>query len=410
LDEALSVVNLKRYAADYVLKNKEPYMDLVFPKKGKSVCVIGAGPSGLTCAYYLARLGYDVDVYEEQPLAGGVLVFGIPEYRLPKDILQKEIALIEQVGVRIYLNKEVGTDISFYDLKENYDAIYIATGTQFSRKINVQGEDLEGVYYGLDFLKDVNLNREVNIKGTIAVIGGGSTAMDAARVSVRLGAEKVIVMYRRTIEEMPADKMEIREAIEEGIDIMTLVAPVRFIGDGRVKEVECVKMELKEFDKDGRRKPVIIPGSEFRITVDTVIPAVSQYSDLPFINKDEVETTKWGTFVADKETLMTNAEGIFAGGDVVRGSDVVITAIADGKNAARNIDKYLGGNGILNTGEEIEIPKPTDEGEVVEHERFSMKYLSSDLRKKNFNEVAQGFHKLNAIAEAMRCLRCDRRL
>jgi NADH-quinone oxidoreductase subunit F len=209
---------------------------------------------------------------------------------------------------------------------------------------------------------------------------------------------------------MPADKMEIREAIEEGIDIMTLVAPVRFIGDGRVKEVECVKMELKEFDKDGRRKPVIIPGSEFRITVDTVIPAVSQYSDLPFINKDEVETTKWGTFVADKETLMTNAEGIFAGGDVVRGSDVVITAIADGKNAARNIDKYLGGNGILNTGEEIEIPKPTDEGEAVEHERFSMKYLSSDLRKKNFNEVAQGFHKLNAIAEAMRCLRCDRRL
>jgi len=169
-------------------------------------------------------------------------------------------------------------------------------------------------------------------------------------------------------------------------------------------------MELKEFDSSGRRKPKEIPGSNFFIEVDTVIPAVSQYSDLPFINKDEVEVTKWGTFVTNKDTLMTKMKGVFAGGDVIRGSDTVITAIADGKNAAKSIDKYLGGKGILNTGEDIDIPLPSDEKEIIEHERFPMKYLDVEDRKKSFDEVVLGFHRLNAIAEAMRCLRCDRRV
>ena len=208
---------------------------------------------------------------------------------------------------------------------------------------------------------------------------------------------------------MPADTIEIMEAIEEGVIIQTLVSPTRFIGNEVVEEIECVKMEMSEFGRDGRRKTIPIKGSEFIIKVDMVIPAVSQYSDLPFINKEEVETTKWGTFVTDKETMMTNINGVFAGGDVVRGSDVVITAIADGKNAAKAIDIYLGGNGVLNTGEEIEIPKAAEESEIIEHERFPMKHLDPADRKKSFEEVAMGFHKLNAIAEAMRCLRCDRR-
>ncbi|MEN8908158.1 MAG: FAD-dependent oxidoreductase [Clostridiales bacterium] len=409
LDESLSIVNLKRYAADYILKSEEPYMDLVFPKKGKKVAIVGAGPSGLTCAYYLARLGYEVDVYEEQPIAGGVLAFGIPEYRLPKDILAKEIKLIENVGVKIHLNIEVGKDIQFEELKNDYNSIYIATGTQFSRKINIPGEDLSNVYYGLDFLKDVNINGDFKLKGTVAVIGGGSTAMDAARVAVRLGADKVIVLYRRNLEDMPADVIEIKEGIEEGITIHTMVSPTQFIGEEKLEEIECVDMKLSDFGSDGRRKTIPIKGSEFKIKVDMVIPAVSQYSDLPFIDKNEVETTRWGTFVTSKDTLMTNIEGVFAGGDVARGSDVVITAIADGKNAARAIDKYLGGNGILNTGEEIEIPKTSEESDILEHERFSMKYLDPEDRKKCFGEVALGFHKLNAIAESMRCLRCDRR-
>lgn len=409
LDEPISISDLKRYVADYVLKNEEPYMDLVFPKKGKSIGIIGAGPSGLTCGYYLARLGYDVDVYEQQPVAGGVLAFGIPEYRLPKEVLQNEIKMIEQVGVKIHLNTEVGSDVTFYQLRSRHDAVYISTGTQFSNLINIPGEDLKGVYHGLDFLRDVNLGHEVKVGASVAVIGGGNTAIDAARTAVRLGASEVTILYRRLVKDMPADYREINDAIEEGIRIIPLVAPVRFTGKDRIKEIECVRMELREFDSSGRRKPKPVQGSEFTLRVDMVIPAVSQYSDLPFINRDEVEVTQWGTFITDRDTLMTKMKGVFAGGDVVRGSDTVITAIADGKNAAKSIDRYLGGKGVLNTGEEIDIPKPTDEKEIVEHERFPMKFLPPDQRKDNFNEVAVGFHKLNAIAEAMRCLRCDRR-
>ncbi len=409
LDEPISIASLKRYVADYVLKNEEPYYDLVFPKKGKKVAVIGAGPSGLTCAYYLARLGYDVDVYEAQPVAGGVLAFGIPEYRLPKDVLQQEVKLIEQVGVRIHLNTEVGKDISFDKIRSDYEAVYVATGTQFSRKINISGEDLSGVYHGLEFLRDVNLGKEVKVGESVAVIGGGNTAIDAARVALRLGAKEVTILYRRVEEDMPADEQEIKDAVEEGVKIIPLVAPVRICGDNQVQTVECIRMELGEFDSSGRRKPKSIKGSEFSVKAEMVIPAVSQYSDLPFINKDEVEVTDWGTFITDQDTLMTKMKGVFAGGDVARGSDVAITAIADGKKAAIAIDQYLGGKGTLNTGEDIEIPKPTDEKEILEHERFPMKYLQPETRINSFEEVAIGFHKLNAIAESMRCLRCDRR-
>jgi len=409
LDEPISIADLKRYVADYVLKNEEPYMDLVFPKKGKSVGIIGAGPSGLTCGYYLARLGYDVDVYEAQPVAGGVLAFGIPEYRLPKEVLAHEIKMIEQVGVKIHLNTEVGSDITFYQLRSKHDAVYISTGTQFSNLINIPGEDLKGVYHGLDFLRDVNLGHEVKIGDTVAVIGGGNTAIDAARTAVRLGAKEVTILYRRLIEDMPADAREIRDAIEEGVKIIPLVAPLKFAGKDKIKEIECIRMELKEFDSSGRRKPKPVACSEFVVKADMVIPAVSQYSDLPFINRDEVEVTQWGTFVTDRDTLMTKMKGVFAGGDVARGSDTVITAIADGKTAAKAMDKYLGGKGVLNTGEDIEIPKPAEEKEIVEHERFPMKFLPPEVRKNTFDEVAVGFHKLNAIAEAMRCLRCDRR-
>ncbi len=410
LDEPISIADLKRYVADEMLKNEDaPYMDLVFPKKGKSVGIIGAGPSGLTCGYYLARLGYDVVVYEQQPVAGGVLAFGIPEYRLPKKILQKEIKLIEQVGVKINLNVEIGKDITFDELKEKHNAVYIATGTQFSRKIGIPGEELKGVYHGLDFLKDVHLGMCQNVSGKVVVIGGGNTAIDAARVARRKGADEVIILYRRMISDMPADYREIKDAIDENIKIIELVAPVKIHGKGHVKEIECIKMELGEFDSGGRRKPNPVKGTEFRIQADLIIPAVSQYSDLPFINQDEVEVTKWGTFVTDKDTLMTRMEGVFAGGDVVRGSDTVITAIADGKKCAKSIDIFLGGKGELNTGEEIEIPYGKDDKEVVEHERFPMKFLDPKERMSNFNEVAIGFHKLNALAESMRCLRCDRR-
>jgi len=410
LDEPLAIADLKRYAADYVLNSGEPFKSYSFQKNGKSVGIIGAGPSGLTCGYYLSRLGYTVDVYEEKPVAGGILAYGIPEYRLPKEELNKEINSILQSGINVFYNTKVGTDITFPELKAKYNAVYIATGTQLSHKIGIEGEEKHGVYHGLDFLTDVNMGKPVEVHGTVVVIGGGNTAIDAARTAIRLGAKKVHILYRRTREEMPADKREIQDALDEGIILQELVAPLRFVGYGKVSRIECVRMMPGKFGKDGRRVPVEVPDSKFLIDIDMAIPAVSQYSDFPFISKADVGITDWGTFIVDPETQMTTQPGIFAGGDIARGSDVVITAIADGKKAAKSIDKFLGGKGILNIGDPIEVPtRGIDEGTTVEHERFQMRYLDPELRKGNFDEVQQGFHKLNAIAEAMRCLQCAKR-
>ena len=409
IDEPIAICDLKRYASDFVFSNDIPHTDLVFPKKEQSVGIVGAGPSGLTCAYYLARLGYDATVYEGLPVAGGMLASGIPEYRLPKAILAKEIRMIEQVGVRILTNTEVGSAVSFEDLRKRHAAIYISTGTQFPNQVGLPGEDKAGVHHGVSFLKEINLGRKVPVGRKVAVIGGGSTAFDAARTALRLGAESATVIYRRQIEDMPADAREIKEAAEEGIEVQQLVSPVEVLGNGHVTGIRCVRMKLEGYDKNGRRQPRPIKGSEFDVPVDMVIPAVSQHSDLPFIDKSEIELTDWGTLVVDHATMMTSMRGVFAGGDVVRGPDVVIRAIADGKKAARSIDRHLGGDGVLNTGEGIDIPKPTDEGDVAEHERFPMRFLEPDVRKRTFQEVAAGLHRLNAVAEAMRCLRCDRR-
>ena len=411
VDEPVAIRDLKRFAADYAFKNELPYkMQLTFAKKGKRVAVIGAGASGLTCAYYLVNIGYDVDVFESEKVAGGVLAFGIPEYRLPEAILQHEIDLIKQAGVNVYLSKEIGRDIDFRKLREDYDAIYVATGTQYPAKVNIEGENLRGVIHGINFLKDTNLKDDMKLHGTVAVIGGGNTAIDSARSALRIGADRVIVVYRRTQDAMPAYVEEVIEAIEEGVEIMELTAPVKFIGkDNKVTGIECVKMELGEFDSSGRRKSVEIKGSNFILDVDYVIPAVSQYADLPFISKDEIGVTKWGTFIVNPDTQMCTMEGVFAGGDVVRGPDTVISAIADGKKVASSIDLYLGGNGLLNKGAHIDIPNVFDNDEIVAHPQFEMEMLSPEVRKQSFAEVVLGFHKINAIAESMRCLHCERR-
>ncbi len=412
LDEAIAIHQLKRYVADYAYKNEQPFgSDIVFPKNGKKVAIIGAGTSGLTCGYYLVRIGYDVDVFESESVAGGVLAFGIPEYRLPKKVLQHEIDLIVKAGVNIHLNTDVNKDVAFKALRSRYDAIYVATGTQFPEKVNIPGENLPGVIHGITFLKSVNLKHEIKLGSRVAVIGGGNTAIDSARTAVRLGAKKVTVLYRRTRDAMPAYEEEIREALEEGIELMELVNPVRFVGgnNGRIARIECVKMALGAFGGDGRRKSVPVEGSNFFIDVDTVIPAVSQYSDLPFIPKGEIGFTPWGTFIIDDDTMMTTMPGVFSGGDVARGPDTVIQAIADGKKAAVSIDKYLGGDGKLNKGAAINIPDVHSEDEIVEHRRFLGETLPPDKRKYSFDEVDLGYHKLNAMAEAMRCLHCDRR-
>lgn len=326
-------------------------------------------------------------------------------------MLQHEIDLIAQAGVSIHLNTEVGKDITFKALQAQYDAVYIATGTQFPEKVNIAGEGLTGVIHGIDFLKNVNLKREMVLGKTVAVIGGGNTAIDSARTAMRLGAERVMILYRRTRDAMPASNEEVQAALEEGVELMELVSPVRFLANraGKVFKIECQQMKLGDFDKNGRRKAVAIEDSNYLIDVDAVVPAVSQYSDLPFIKKSEIGVTSWGTFVVDYENMMTTMPGVFAGGDVVRGPDTVIQAIADGKNAAVWIDKYLGGKGKLNKGAPIEIPDQFSDDEIVEHKRFEIEMLDLEKRKTSFDEVVLGYHKLRAMAEAMRCLHCDRR-
>ncbi|MCE5344554.1 MAG: FAD-dependent oxidoreductase [Eubacteriales bacterium] len=413
VDEALNICSLKRFVADYAYKNQKQYdQDIVFPKNGKSVAIIGAGASGLTCAYYLSRIGYTVDVYESEPVAGGVLAYGIPEYRLPADVLEREIEHMRRSGFSIHLNTEVGRDVSFEQLRRDANAVYVATGTQLPQRMNIPGEDLEGVLPGIQFLKSVKLYHSSDLTGqVVAVIGGGNTAIDSARTALRLGAAKVMLLYRRTRDAMPAYDIEVEEALEEGVELVELVTPLQIIGDSHkhVASIECVRRKMSNFDNSGRRNTTHVEGSNFFIDVNIVIPAVSQYADLPFIKKTDIGVTPWGTFITDTDTKMTTMQGVFAGGDVARGPDEVIRAIADGKQAAMSIDIFCGGTGKLNKGRAIEIPELVDEDEVLIHNRFPQECLPVESRTTNFEEVLLGYHKLNAIAESMRCLHCDRR-
>ena len=412
LDESVAICDLKRFVADYAHKHEKPYSkDIVFQKNGRRIAIIGAGAAGLTCGHYLARIGYDVDIYESEKVAGGVLAYGIPEYRLPMDILQHEIELIEREGVNIHLNTVVGENITFSDLREDSDALFVATGTQIAQRIDIPGESLKGVIHGLDFLKKANLGEELDIGENVIVIGGGNTAIDSARTAVRLGAKKVTILYRRTQSMMPAYETEVLEAFEEGVELIRMTQPVRFLDDGNdhVSGVECKPMMLGEFDNTGRRKSVPSDEPNFFVDADTVIPAISQYADLPFIPAKDIGRTKWGTFTVNPDTMMTTMDGVFAGGDIVRGPDSVIQAIADGKLAAISIDKYLGGRGKLNKGEKIKFTLKADDDEVVELPRYPLDMLDLEKRKESFDEVVLGYHKLTAMAEAMRCLHCERR-
>ena len=411
VDEAMNICELKRFATDWAYNNGFPTDEDLKPiaKLDKRVAIIGAGPSGLTCGYYLARLGYQVDIYEAERRAGGVMTYGIPDYRLPLNILEREINHIERAGVNIILNTKIGDDISFRSVYEKYDAVFIAIGAQKTLHMGIPGEEeLDGIFHGLDFLKRRFLQNDLDFKGKkVAVIGGGNTAIDSARTAVRLGAEKVTILYRRTKEDMPADKVEIKDALEEGVEIRTLLNPVEFIGEGgKLKSIRIMKQNLGQYDSSGRRKAVS-SGESFVEDFDIAIPAISQTPDTKFAQgKMQLSGDR---IVADKYTQATSLPGVFVGGDAHRGPEDIVNAVHEAKVAVMGIDKYLGGKGELYKGFEQEITDYHIEGDIIPHNRFLTRQLGVEEAVGSFRERNLGMHELDARAEASRCLRCDRR-
>jgi glutamate synthase (NADPH/NADH) small chain len=350
--DAVAIGRLERFVADY-----ERQKGVVFPEKpvfnGHKVAVIGAGPAGLTCAGDLARLGYGVTVFEALHVPGGVLMYGIPEFRLPKDIVQQEINFIRQLGVEIKVNAVVGKLTTVDELlDEGYEAVFIGTGAGLPYFMNIPGENYNGVYSANEFLTRTNLMKAylfpeaatpIKVGQRVAVVGGGNVAMDAARTALRLGAEKSYIVYRRSEAEMPARREEVEHAKEEGVDFQLLTSPTEIYGneEGQVVAIKCIKYELGEPDESGRRRPVPISGSDYELEVDTVVMAIGQ-GPHPLVLKATpgLELNRWGNIVADEEGR-TSRTGVFAGGDIVTGAATVILAMGAGKQAAKAIDAYL---------------------------------------------------------------------
>jgi len=348
LDEALSICFLKRFVADVELnEGTDPVYETPKKKISGKIAIIGAGPAGLTCAHDLARLGYEhIKIYEALPVPGGYLWVGIPEYRLPKKLLQREVDLICNMGIEIKYNTRIGKDIAFEDLKKENDALFIGAGCHIGLKLRCPGEDEyqgKGIVDCVTFLREQALGTLPEAKGKLIVIGGGNAAIDSARVGWRMGFDEVYILYRRTKKEMPANPWEIDAAEHEGVILQYLAAPVEILGkDGKVTGMKCIKMELGEPDASGRRRPVPIEGSEYVIDAETIVPALSQGVDLSFLKEGhDLEISRWNTFEIDEETGATNVPGVFAGGDIVTGPNIAIRAVAGGKRAAEGIHEYL---------------------------------------------------------------------
>ena len=408
VEEPMSIAFLKSFAADMDLASDAPYTPEVAASTGKSVAIIGGGPAGLTAAYFLAVKGHKVTVLDAMPKMGGMLRYGIPEYRLPKAVLDKEIALIKALGVEMINNTKIGTDISFADIRKKYDATLVAIGAWSSMSTRTKGEDAQGVLGGIDFLRKVSLGESIDIGKSVAVVGGGNTAMDACRTAVRLGAENVYVIYRRTRAEMPAEDIEIQEAMEEGVEFLFLTNPDEYIAEnGKIKQVKLQVMELGEPDESGRRSPVAVDG-EFRyLDVDTVIAAIGQRVNPAGF--DDIELNSRGIIAADEYTFRTNLPDVFAVGDATnRGASIAIAAIGEAQKASGVIDSYLKGDCIPYTPPFVSKREVAAE-EFADREktpRAKMPHRSAEERKHDFCEINYGFSEEVARAEAKRCLEC----
>jgi NADPH-dependent glutamate synthase beta subunit-like oxidoreductase/2,4-dienoyl-CoA reductase-like NADH-dependent reductase (Old Yellow Enzyme family) len=416
VEDPVSIAALERLAGDLESSQEEEITPAPRRKKEK-VAIIGSGPAGLTAAYNLATLGYGITIFEALSVAGGMLAVGIPEYRLPKKVLQTQIEVIKRLGVEIKLNRRLGKGLTINTLwRQGYKAIFLATGAHSSTKLNIPGEKLNGICGGVFFLMNVNLGKKVKVGNKVAIIGGGNAAIDSARAALRLGAKEVFMVYRRSRDEMPAYPEEIAEAEKEGAKIHFLAAPIRILGKGgKVVGMECIRMELGEPDASGRRQPIPNKGSNFVVGAGTIVTAIGESPDLSFVpKKSKFKMTSRGTLEVDPVNLATNVPGVFAGGDVVHGPAMAVEAIAAGKKAAASIDCYLQGKSFqlgkevppVVTYEEV-MSLGAKEGE--KKTRVLMPTLSLEERSLGFKEVNLGFNKEMAIEEAGRCLHCSAR-
>ncbi|KZL88766.1 FAD-dependent oxidoreductase [Clostridium magnum] len=407
VDDPIAIAELKRFLGDVDINNGV-FVPAVKKSTGKKVAVVGAGPAGVSCAYFLAMEGHQVVIYEAMPHPGGMLRYGIPEYRLPKDILDTEIDVLTKMGVELKYNVKLGEDVSVAYLNKAYDAVFVAIGAWASSSIGCTGQDMEGVLGGIDFLRKATQSEPIYMGNKVIVIGGGNTAMDVARTAVRLGAESVQLLYRRTRDEMPAEEIEIEEAEEEGVQFNFLVAPIEITGDGtRANAIRCQKMKLGEPDASGRRKPEPIEGEEITFDADLIVSAIGQKVDASAIQ--ELTQTKKGTIVVNDGTFETNIEGVFAGGEAATGPKIAVEAVAQGKNAAKVINGYL--NGVI-----IPVANPCfiiqedlckkDFDHVEKQNREHPVVVVPDKRKLSFSPIAETFSEEKALKEASRCLEC----
>jgi len=413
LDGAVNINGIKRFVADWDALQLEPYKPKCPPDTGHKIAIVGAGPAGLSAAWFLRRLGHAVTIFEMQEAAGGMLRWGIPYYRLPEKNLDAEIKSILDLGVNIVFNKKLGRDFSLESLKrDGFEAIFLALGAQKATAMGVKGEDSPGVLSGLDFLAQLARGKKPNLGSRVIVIGGGNTAMDAARSAVRLGAQEVIVAYRRTRQEMPAQPIEIEEAIEEGVIIQYLTAPVSIAADKNSLKMTCVKMALGEPDKSGRRRPVPQEGSEFTLTATTIISAIGQSVDGFCIGEKSI-IDKWGNVVANPQTTQTAIPWVFSGGDCVTGPDIAISAIGAGKRAAEAIDEFLQTGAVkikdapynCTKGKWQELPAETFTN-IAKTDRHEVSILEPHERKTSFEESSATWDEETAMSEASRCLSC----
>jgi NADH-quinone oxidoreductase subunit F len=412
--ESIAIRGLKRFLADY---EREQGLNVVVQtqeRRPEKVAIVGSGPAGLTCAHYLALEGYGVTIFESLPVAGGMLAIGIPECRLPREVLDYEIGRIQALGVEVQTNTTVGRDVQLDDLRQEYQAVFVATGAHKGMKLRIVGERSPFVIDAVDFLRAVNLGGPVEVGQRIAVVGGGNSAVDAARVALRLGKD-VRILYRRTKREMPALPEEVEETDHEGVEIQFLVAPLRVVYEAdQPIGLECNRMKLGEVDESGRRRPVPIEGSEFLVEVDTVISAIGQEPDTePLLADAGFDLSRWQTIEVDPETLATGIDGVFAGGDVVSGPNAVVPAMAHGKVVAKMIQNYLQGLPVEReysmTRPALDVPVTELSDEEIESlQKPEMPMLSHEERMNSFKEVQLGLTREMAMAEAKRCLRCDR--